>query len=396
MDEIRLKVECILNELYNSSSCDFEIDGKNKKRIDVIIDSIDSHKSVPTALITSLVKKIVNPEQDIRYHKVDFGDDKVEWNNKGYSARTFDTKYITPWMKKHFEKWATKESAWLTRSIEQAHPFTLDFPGRIKNKEVKRAFLEILNDVEEYEANPYELLRYMFFKMKKKYSNYQKLVKFTTNIENKTITIQNVIDALEYYFNEDFKDKQGTSFLPVVAIYSLMQSVMKYIVKYNGRILGDLKSHTASDRTSNSLGDIEVLNDDGTRYEVFEIKHNILLTKSHIEDIGMKILNSREYNLEKYYILTTNKPDINPEELENIKNYCTEFLKEHNVEIIPNSVIFTIKYYLRMGNPEEFIEVFTKNLTELFINDSNIKEDHIIKWKSILCKLGFKIEHNNI
>jgi DNA (cytosine-5)-methyltransferase 1 len=384
LDETKLKVECILNELYNSSSCDFEIDEDNKKRVNILVDNIDNHKSIPTALITSLVKKIINPEQDIRYHKVYFGDDKVEWNKKGYSARTFDTKYITPWMKKHFEKWATKESAWLTRSIEQAHPFTLDFPGRIKNKEVKKAFLEILNDVEEHDTNPYELLRYMFFKMKGKYSNYQKLINFTTNIKNKTITIQNVIDALDSYFNEDFKDKQGTSFLPVIAIYSLMQSVMGYIVKYNGKILGDLKPHTASDKTSHSLGDIEILNNDGTRYEVFEIKHNILLTKSHIEDIGVKILNSTENNLEKYYILTTSKPDIHPKELEDIKKYCTEFLKEHNVEIIPNSVIFTIKYYLRMGDPEEFIEIFTKNLTELFMNDANIKEDHIIKWKDIL------------
>lgn len=41
-----------------------------------------------------------------------------------------------------------KESGWLTRSLEQNIPYELDFPGKIQNKNVKVAFLNILNDVE--------------------------------------------------------------------------------------------------------------------------------------------------------------------------------------------------------------------------------------------------------
>lgn len=41
-----------------------------------------------------------------------------------------------------------KESGWLTRSLEQNIPYELDFLGKIQNKNVKAAFLNILNDVE--------------------------------------------------------------------------------------------------------------------------------------------------------------------------------------------------------------------------------------------------------
>ncbi|RLG21053.1 hypothetical protein DRN74_03370, partial [Candidatus Micrarchaeota archaeon] len=173
----------ILEKIYNAEEENFKVNKENRKRINLIVENIDSQKAVATALITSLVKKILNSNQDIRFHKVDFG--KPEWNSKGYSARTFDTHYITPWMKKRFPRWAMKESAWLTRSIEQPHPFTMDFPGHIKKKDVKKAFLEILNTLEEkiestrnQKKYAYELLKYIIFKMKKRYTQQMRIVSF--------------------------------------------------------------------------------------------------------------------------------------------------------------------------------------------------------------------------
>ena len=48
----------------------------------------------------------------------------------------------------NFSPLRMKESGWLTRSLEQNIPYELDFPGKIQNKNVKAAFLNILNDVE--------------------------------------------------------------------------------------------------------------------------------------------------------------------------------------------------------------------------------------------------------
>ena len=54
--------------------------------------------------------KALNPAQDIRNHQASI--------EGGYSGRTFDSKYITPFMKLHkFPSMA--ESGWLTRALEQ-------------------------------------------------------------------------------------------------------------------------------------------------------------------------------------------------------------------------------------------------------------------------------------
>ena len=58
--------------------------------------NLESHKGVWTTLITSVVYKINYPEQDIRKHKIEF--------SGGYSGRSYDTKFITPVLKK---KWIT-------------------------------------------------------------------------------------------------------------------------------------------------------------------------------------------------------------------------------------------------------------------------------------------------
>jgi hypothetical protein len=40
--------------------------------VDTLIEKIDKNKSLVSALITSCVEKISNPDQDIRYHRTDF------------------------------------------------------------------------------------------------------------------------------------------------------------------------------------------------------------------------------------------------------------------------------------------------------------------------------------
>jgi len=396
------RVEKLLEDIYNNSEKgEFRlINEDDKKKIETIVENIDSHKAVATALITSLVKKVLDPSQDVRYHKVDFG--RPEWDKKGYSARSFDTNNITPWMKKRFTRWAMKESAWLTRSIEQPHPFTRDFPGRIKRKDVKIAFLEILNKLEEnFKTNEekkqyaYELLKYMISKMKERFNEQMKIsrMEFTSDMRNKRqLTIQHIIDALDSYFSMKFEQQQGASYLPVIAIYSLLQMVMPSIERYKGKKLGKLRPHTAPDHTSFALGDIEIFNEDGSRFEVFEIKHNITLKIENIEDVISKITKSGELKLRRYYILTTAKPDLDPHEVGQIKSICEDFLHKYGIEIIPNAVILTIKYFLRLTeNPEEFIKIFTTNLQKSFQEESIIKEEHILKWKNVLQRLGFKV-----
>src|SRR3990172_2586979 len=59
--------------------------------VDTLINKIDKNKSLVSALVTSLVKKITDPKQDIRLHRTDF--------RGGYSARSLDTSVTAPFFR---------------------------------------------------------------------------------------------------------------------------------------------------------------------------------------------------------------------------------------------------------------------------------------------------------
>ena len=61
--------------------------------LQVIIDNAEKNKGVYTVVLTSAVYKHLHPEQDIRNHQ-----SSIE---NGYSGRTFDSKYITPFLREH-------------------------------------------------------------------------------------------------------------------------------------------------------------------------------------------------------------------------------------------------------------------------------------------------------
>jgi len=124
-----------------------ELTEENIEWLKVIVDNVENQKSIIAVLITSLLKKVVSPNQDIRLHRKEF--------EGGYSGRSLDTHVTTPWLKYHFPRFAPKESGWLTRSIEQPHPFNKEFPGKIRNEKVKEAFLSILDSIESESKKEY-------------------------------------------------------------------------------------------------------------------------------------------------------------------------------------------------------------------------------------------------
>ncbi len=43
-----------------------------REDVDLLVDKIEQNKSIVSALVTSLVKKIIDPIQDVRLHRTDF------------------------------------------------------------------------------------------------------------------------------------------------------------------------------------------------------------------------------------------------------------------------------------------------------------------------------------
>jgi DNA (cytosine-5)-methyltransferase 1 len=321
---------------------------------------------VLTALLTCLTKKIENPEQDIRLHREEF--------EGGFSARGYDTLYITPFLKDKFPEVAMKESGWLTRSIEQPHPFTLDFPGKIRNKEIKDAFLQILNEVEENKANSAIYLTTILLLLKKYQFRQERLLEAGVPI-GETVLISSILEELISLFASS-----GASKLPVIAIYSIYEVLRREVERYRNKNLKPLRSHYSPDIRAGEIGDIEVVDEKEEYFEIVEIKHNKPIGVTDIKDAYNKF---KGKPVSRYYLLTTAEPYLGEPE-EKIEEQVKKIREEHGCEVIINGIIPSLRYYLRLvKEPLQFIETFTNNL-KLEFAIGEIRENHLKSWGATL------------
>lgn len=340
--------------------------------ISTLVNNAETQKSVLAVLITSLLKKIENPKQDIRLHREEF--------KNGYSGRSLDTNVVTPWLKKHFPRFAPKESGWLTRSIEQPRPFTKKFQGKIRNKEVKSAFLSVLDDIEAKKAKAENYLVGLFVLLLDKIGKEVETVESLTEVKyEKGISINLILKMLE----EHFSVVRGSR-LPVVAIYSIYKILSENVKIYKDKKLRPLKSHTTSDRYM-GYGDIEVYYSDETPFEIVEIKHKISIDLTTINDVFRKI---KDTSIKRYFILTTAEPNFKGSEKE-IFDFLNDIKRKYNIDIIPNGILPSLKYYLRfIPNLVEFVNIYSDNLKREFQQTTDIKEFHIKKWDEIIERYG--------
>jgi DNA (cytosine-5)-methyltransferase 1 len=329
-----------------------------------IADKSRSQKAVVAVITTSFVKKIESPEQDVRLHRATF--------EGGYSARGLDTRYITPFFKEKFHWLAMKESGWLTRSIEQDHPFNLDFPGMIRNREVKESLLQILNDVdvERNKASPKTYLTALFILLIQKAPAIREVIKAEFI---PTLPISLMVECLSSHFFQKYS-VGGAASLPVIAIYSIYEILMRDVSRYQDKTLRPLRSLYSPDLRV-GLGDIEILDESNEYFECVEIKHEIPIEAIMIEDAYEKFKNT---SVKRYFLLSTAKPFIKSGEEEKIKNSIEKVREEHGCEVIVNGIIPSLKYYLRLlANPGELMSGYTNNLISRFSETAEIKEEHI-------------------
>lgn len=357
-----------LLEIYKVSSSVDDI--KNIKqdmvgRIKTLSENISNQKGVFTVLVTLLIHKILNPTQDIRYHQANLPN--------GFSGRTFDTKYITPTLKE-LGLPSMAESGWLTRSLEQPFPYTLDYNGKISNKKVKRSFLEIIDYFQKNSSKSRNLLRLLLFEAIQ--IKRQSMIKINPLKNPETITIGLIIDSLSEHFGTNYKTHGGSK-LPVLAFYSVYLCLIGEIGRYKNCHLAELGSHTASDKTSKSAGDIQILKGKEV-FEAIEIKLGKPIDSTIVRISIEKI---HKFNPNRYYIFSDR--NIQKKQETEIQKLIKNVKKKHGCQIIINGIIPTIKYYLRLVNStEDFLTKYGKLIQE----DTELKKVHKEKWNELVDK----------
>lgn len=379
MNNVRAILEYAYQVAESGDNTHSELSGSQQRWVETIVEKAESQKAVLAVLITSLTKKIETPTQDVRYHKTELPN--------GYSGRSFDTSYVTPFIAEKFQRFAMKSgSGWLTRSLEQAHPYTLTYPGRILNKTVREAFLQILHDIEENQTAPKKYLYAIFAalinlmeKATVQLGLWEKSDEGSAQIpQSDTITIDNIVNLLNYHFSFNYR-VAGASRLPVLAVFSAYEVLMS-IERYEGKMLSPLKSHTTSDTKSGGIGDIEVLDENEDFFEAVEIKHNIPISPDLVQGAYQKFA---ETSASRYYLLTTAEPNV--DDPKTVDQLVRKIHRQHGCEVIVNGIIPSLKYYLRLlSNPKLFLDRYSKNLKLDFKQSTDIKEIHLRYWNELL------------
>ena len=377
-------IEDILEEIYKEAQIMLKknrVDNINatlKKDIDLLIDKIESNKSIVSALAASLLKKIIDPKQDIRLHRMDF--------ENGYSARSLDTRITSPFFKKYFPKYANKESSFLTLATRERIKWTIEDGNnlKIRIKNLKKCFLDVFDQIETHNENPRNILCYLFIRLielsKKEDLIFQIAEK--TNIEIGTLNINTILTMLKEHFSIKLSSR-----LPVIAIYSIYEILIPLLKRYNKKILLPLQVHTSSDK--HGFGDIEIYDENNLPFEIVEIKHNIPIDKYMVFDIVKK---TNGTNINRYYILTTYARGFENQEIEQLVNKFIAYVNtKRNIDIIANGIITTLKYYLRfIDNYNLFLGIYTKNLINDARRSTEIKSFHIERWIEIKNRYGLK------
>jgi DNA (cytosine-5)-methyltransferase 1 len=323
-------------------------------------------KAVFTVLITLATHKILFPKQDIRYHQKQMAN--------GFSGRSIDTKQITPTLKE-IGLPSMNETGWLTRSLEQPYPYNLNYEGKISGKGRKEAFLKAVDFLQNNPIKAEEILK-VLLNLGEEVAKSSRVE--ITPLENIEISIFSVTSLLEQHFMTNYGTHGGAK-LPVIAFHSIYKILIDELFRYKDCELKPLGSHTASDRTSKSAGDIEIFRD-GKLFEAIEIKLDkeidITILRNSYEKIKL-------YNPSRYYILSYH--GIKESDKREIEELIREISTEHGCQVIVNGLIYTLKYYLRLINtPKNFLELYSKNIA----TDLELQKVHKDKLNSLIEELN--------
>jgi len=330
-------------------------------RVDRLAEEGD--KAIISVTLTSLLKKAVDPGQDVRKHQVKM--------SGGYAGRSLDQKVTTPFLRENNFP-AMAESGWLTRSFEQNAEYTLGYQGAIKK--CKYEFLHTLDAVEKGDADAAALIVYFLQKLSERRERQSMHLTAPSGL-----TVQEVADILEEHFSAQY-DARGTARLPVLAVHAIYRQMMEEVGRYKNCTLGDLKPHTSADRRTGSLGDVEVRSGRRGVFEAIEVKHGRPVTAPMVRTAFEKFRHQR--NLDRYYILTTRKGGGDGvDDSEAVTKAVVEVSRKHGCQVIVNGVIESLKYYLRLlRSTDEFVQ----NYVALLKDEPAIAYEHKEAWNKII------------
>lgn len=301
--------------------------------------------------IAAAFGRIAYPEWDTRKHQVAIGGLR--------SLRSLDHAFVA----NHLHRlglYRTATEGSLTRTFEQKHVFTMDYPGEIKPRESKLAFLRLINRINEDSSLhvPTTILRYFLYRLQMSKQAVDALVSNPIPL-GRHVTLP----LVQRMLHDLFDIGSGMSVTPAIVVHTLLSIVQ--LTLWKDVELSPLKRHTASDSTSHAIGDVEAYQNMSPFLSV-EVKYKI-----GIDDTIIRTFTQKTSGVPIRFLLTTQNIDTKYTEdnilIGNVTNVVLQYLhivsSQHHVDFV------TLLRSALLENPDlsptnktQISEVFTKHL----------------------------------
>lgn len=301
--------------------------------------------------IAAVFGRIAYPMWDTRKHQVGIGGLK--------SLRSLDHTFVANNLHR-LGLYRTATEGSLTRTFERKHAYTMDYPGEITPVKSRLAFLRLVNRVNEDSSPevPITVLRYFLHRLQASKETVDALVSKGVSVKT-SVSLEKIHTILD----EMFDIGSGMSATPAIVVHTLFSVVQPHLWK--DVILAPLKRHTASDSTSQAIGDVEAYKGT-TPFLSVEIKH-----KLDIDNSMIRIFTQKTSGTFLRFMLTTKNIHTKYTEdnilIGNVTNIVLQYL--HMTGIRDNTLFVTQLRDALLGSPDvsatnktKISELFTKHL----------------------------------
>lgn len=322
----------ILENIYSKVFKNLEItylkDNNIRSKVESICRCITNKANI-RFLIACLLAKIHKPEVDIRKPYTEIG------GNDTYSGRTYDETYVEGFVFK-YKLPCNPTTAFLTpafRNIDRVLTLNLVLVGKPRN--IYNNTLELLDLVYKNKIKPkyllQEIIRFLLIIKNENETRMRQLISGLKHSEDAfPLSSEQIVNLLNQHLN-----CKNSSRLPVLMITAAYLAVNEN----TGETVFPLQSHTAADKQTGSIGDVEItlMNDDKI-VTCYEMKDK----KVTINDINHAInkISSLSNRIDNYIFITT---DIIEDD---VKEYAKSIYEQAGVEIAVLDCLGFIRHYL--------------------------------------------------
>lgn len=319
----------------------------------------ENNRAPVRLLLSCLLAKIHKPNIDIRKPYVEIGSDDA------YSGRAYDEQYISTFISE-YKLPCNPTTAFLTPALRTLNrPLTLEVQLQGKPKELYQKALWVLDRVQSGRLPAKEVLTELI----------RQLILFRSEIKNE---IKNILNEIE---------RQTKDFIPAERIVSIIQKHLKcprssrlpvlvLTAAYNtistivGKTPKPLHAHTAADKPSGTLGDVEIL-----RGESIVVVYEMKTRKVKRTDIDIAVSKIKEANMlgriEQYIFITTK--EIESE----VADRVAQLYQQTRTEFMILDCISFLRHFLHLFH--EYRMAFLDEYQRLVLSEPDSAVSHQLK-----------------